>query len=361
MEHKLAENIRNHRKSLGLTQEQLAERLEITLGTVSKWERGSSEPDLGYLMDLAELFHVSVDALIGFTMRGADADEEAGRIEALVTIAPFEELEAEYENALKKFPNHFRIVLGAASVCRRFGAMHHDEPHLRRALELYRHAIELISQNRDPEINETLLRNEIAGCYCELKDFKKAVEEYRRNNLSGNSNARIGLLMIRDEKKPEEGIGYTGKAFVNSFGEMTAVMCGYIHYYMQTGDTDRGIRATEWSIEYLRKSKEDPAKRSYLDKIISLFYLLQAVIRDSDGQTEKAEEDLRRAVQMARAFDADPVYTRENMIFTEHIPETVYFYDDAGPTAVEGLRGTLDEAGYMVSASFRRKFEEAIG
>ena len=83
MENKLAENIRSYRKNRGLTQEQLAERLGITLGTVSKWERGSSEPDLGFLMDLAELFQVSVDALIGFSMRGNDADEEAERIKSL--------------------------------------------------------------------------------------------------------------------------------------------------------------------------------------------------------------------------------------------------------------------------------------
>ena len=42
---------------------------------------------------------------------------------------------------------------------------------------MYRHAIELISRNRDPEINEALLRDEIAWCCCELKDCKKAVEE----------------------------------------------------------------------------------------------------------------------------------------------------------------------------------------
>ena len=48
MENKLAENIRNYRKDLGFTQEQLAERLGVTLGAVSKWERGSSEPDLSY-------------------------------------------------------------------------------------------------------------------------------------------------------------------------------------------------------------------------------------------------------------------------------------------------------------------------
>ena len=81
MENNLAENIRAYRKSMGLTQDQLAEKLGVTLGAVSKWERGSSEPDLSYIMELAELFHVSVDALIGFSMRGTDADAEADRLE----------------------------------------------------------------------------------------------------------------------------------------------------------------------------------------------------------------------------------------------------------------------------------------
>jgi transcriptional regulator with XRE-family HTH domain len=361
MENQLAKNIREHRKRLGLTQELLAERLGITLGTVSKWERGESEPDLGFIMDLAELFHVSVDALIGFSMRGADADEEAERIEALVNQVPFEEVEAEYENALRKFPNHFRTVLGAASICRRFGTLHREESYVRRALELYRHAIVLLPQNRDPEINEVLLRNEIAGCYSELKDYKKAVEEYKKNNLSGNNNGRIGLVLIRNLKKPEEGIEYTAKAFVNHFSKITTVMWGNILYYMETGDFQRGIRAAAWSIDHLTRSKEDPARRSYPDKIICLLYLLQAVLRDLNGQTEGAEEDLRRAVSMARAFDSDPVYTLENMLFTEHAPKNVYFYDDSGPTAVEGLRGTLEELGDLVPPSFRGKIGEALG
>ena len=361
MENELAKNIRDYRKSLGLTQEQLAERLNITLGTVSKWERGSSEPDLGYIMDLAELFHVSVDALIGFSMRGANADDEADRIDELSNNAPFEEVEAECENALRKFPNHFRTVYRVAAIYTRFGTMHNHEAYVRRALDLYRHAIELISQNREPEINEVILRDEIAWCYSELKDYRKAVEEYKENNQSGGNNAEIGLLMIRREKKMEEGIGYTEKAFIGQISEFVTIMCGYIHYYMETGNAARGVKAAEWAIGHLWKAKENPDRRSFLDKIISLLYLLLALLRDTDGQTEQAEYDLRRAVQMARAFDADPVYTLENMVFTEHIHEIAYFYDDAGPTAVDGLRATLDEAGELVPASFRRKLEREIG
>ena len=361
MENQLAENIRNYRKSLGLTQEQLAERLGITLGAVSKWERGGSEPDLGYIMDLAELFHVSVDALIGFSMRGSNADEEADRIEGLVNRVSFRELEEEYDRALKKFPNHFRTVLGAASVYKRSGTMNQNETHLRRALELFRHALELISQNRDPEVNEVVLRNEIAGCYTGLKEYRKAVEEYRKNNLGGISNANIGLLLIWDEKKPEEGIEYTEKAFLSHISETATVMYSYVLYYLVSGKPERGLRASEWFADFLRRTKEDPKRRSFLDKIISLCYLLQGVLRDSLGQTERAEEDLDRALRLARSFDDAPVYTLENICFTEHAPDTVYFYDDAGPTALEGLRGMLEEAGDLVPADFRRKAMKAIG
>ncbi len=63
MERNLAENIRNARKSIGLTQEQLAEKLGITLGTISKWEREASEPEISYLMELADILRTSMDAL----------------------------------------------------------------------------------------------------------------------------------------------------------------------------------------------------------------------------------------------------------------------------------------------------------
>ena len=196
MEHILAENIRNYRKGLGLTQEQLAERLGITLGTVSKWERGSSEPDLSYIMDLAELFHVSVDALIGFSMRGMDADEEANRIEELSKRLANGEpgirsIAEEYENAMRKFPNHFRIVCGAAMVYRQIGVVYRREPELQKALELYRHAIDLLSQNKDPRINEVLLRNEIAGRDADLASKDREIADLARQ-----------LRDCRNEKRP---------------------------------------------------------------------------------------------------------------------------------------------------------------
>lgn len=359
MENNLAENIRSYRKSLGLTQEQLAERLGITLGAVSKWERGSSEPDLSYIMDLAGLFRVSVDALIGFTMRGNDADAEADRIEALDKAESIWEIAGEYENALKKFPNHFRIVCGAALVYQQIGVVYRKDAELKKALELFRHAIDLISQNKDPQINEVLLRNEIARCYSVLKEYPKAIAEYKKNNAAGGNDARIGLLYIQYEKKPEEGIAFTERAFFSHVSDMITTMAGYMSYYISTARHDQGIRAAEWTIRLLESLKEDPGRRAYMDKIISLFYLSLAILQDGKGRPEASEESLRTAVRMAAAFDGDPVFTLENMNLLNGA-EKQGVYDDSGATAMDGLKSSLENLGSFVSDAFRKKLDREI-
>lgn len=57
-------HIMTYRKSLGLTQAGLAEKLNYSDKAVSKWERGESIPDVLTLLQLAELFGVKVDDLL---------------------------------------------------------------------------------------------------------------------------------------------------------------------------------------------------------------------------------------------------------------------------------------------------------
>ena len=52
------------RKEKGLSQEELANSLEVTRQTVSKWELGDSTPDMDKLVLLAELFEISLDELV---------------------------------------------------------------------------------------------------------------------------------------------------------------------------------------------------------------------------------------------------------------------------------------------------------
>ena len=59
------ENLKALRKNKGITQEELAARLNIVRQTISKWEKGQSVPDAEMLVKLAEVFEVPVSHLLG--------------------------------------------------------------------------------------------------------------------------------------------------------------------------------------------------------------------------------------------------------------------------------------------------------
>lgn len=60
----LGKKLSNLRKVAGLTQQQLAEHLNLSAQAVSKWENDLSEPDLSTLKNLARLYNISVDQLL---------------------------------------------------------------------------------------------------------------------------------------------------------------------------------------------------------------------------------------------------------------------------------------------------------
>ena len=68
MEETLGKRIVANRKRLGMTQDQLAERLGVTAQAVSKWENDQSCPDINMLPRLAEIFGTTTDALLGQTV-----------------------------------------------------------------------------------------------------------------------------------------------------------------------------------------------------------------------------------------------------------------------------------------------------
>ena len=67
MEHHntLGQRIQSYRKASGLSQEALGEQLQVSRQAVSKWESDSTIPELGSLIAMSQLFHISVGQLLG--------------------------------------------------------------------------------------------------------------------------------------------------------------------------------------------------------------------------------------------------------------------------------------------------------
>lgn len=71
----LNENIKAIRKAKGLSQEELAVKLNVVRQTVSKWEHGLSVPDSEMLLSLSEVLETPVSVLLGETVMEPQADD----------------------------------------------------------------------------------------------------------------------------------------------------------------------------------------------------------------------------------------------------------------------------------------------
>ncbi|MBO2535627.1 helix-turn-helix domain-containing protein [Rummeliibacillus suwonensis] len=59
-------NLKNLRMRHQLTQEEVAERINVSRQVIAKWEKGESTPDIQYCVQLASLYHVTLDDLVNF-------------------------------------------------------------------------------------------------------------------------------------------------------------------------------------------------------------------------------------------------------------------------------------------------------
>ena len=97
----LNKNIKLLRNSKGLSQEELAIKLNVVRQTVSKWENGLSVPDSGMLITLAEELDTSVSILLGETVNETNQDD-------LKTIS--EKLEVINLQLAKKSENRINVI-----------------------------------------------------------------------------------------------------------------------------------------------------------------------------------------------------------------------------------------------------------
>lgn len=353
MELHLAENIRALRRKHRMTQEHLAEALGVTAGAVYKWENERSTPDVGLLADMANLFDVSMDALLGYEMDGGDKEQVLARLREYARSRNVAHAASEAEKALKKYPNTFEVVYRCAVL---YGVKSIDESskrYARRALDLYRHALHLIDQNTDPEISTLSIQGHIAELYSQMGEDVKAVKLLKKNNPCHINSARIGELLAAGCDRPDEALPHLADGMLEYIMLLTELTQGYVNVFTKRKEYPMALQALSWSMDSIQGLKI-PGKTSFLDKMHALYLLLCGEIYLYMGQEGEARAHLRRAKEMAQVFDTDPCYQCSRIRF---IPsdEKSAVHDSMGATALEGLQRHVDEEG---SAAFTALWEE---
>lgn len=99
------------RKELGLTQKELAEKLEVTDKAISRWETGKGLPDTSLLKPLAEIFGVSVGELLsGKRMDDSQIKSQADHI--ILESLSYEESQEKWKGILRYVFLGILVALG---------------------------------------------------------------------------------------------------------------------------------------------------------------------------------------------------------------------------------------------------------
>ncbi len=114
----IGEVIREHRRRLGLTQEQMADRLGVTAPAVNKWERGVTTPDIGLLCPIARLLEVSLDELLSFRdeLSAAETAELIQEADRRFSEGAYDEAYAWVRDTLAQWPNCEKLTLYLAEL-----------------------------------------------------------------------------------------------------------------------------------------------------------------------------------------------------------------------------------------------------
>lgn len=105
---KFNEKLIKLRKASGLSQEELADKLNVARQTVSKWELGETTPEMNKLVELSDLFDVSIDEIV----------KEAKMPEIIEREIDHEKIDGVYKDisTAKRNLKWFYIIAGSISI-----------------------------------------------------------------------------------------------------------------------------------------------------------------------------------------------------------------------------------------------------
>jgi len=115
----LNENIKAIRKSKGLSQEELAIKLNVVRQTISKWEQGLSVPDADMLISISEVFEMPVSTLLGETAVETKIDDLKAISEKLEVI----NLQLAHRKATKQKAIHWLFISLCAVIAAIFAVL----------------------------------------------------------------------------------------------------------------------------------------------------------------------------------------------------------------------------------------------
>ena len=336
MKIRIAENVKSLRGQHGFTQEQLAEALGVTVGAVYKWESGQSTPEVRLLVEMADLFEVSVDTLLGYDRQAENAERRVRQIERHLARREFGEAIAEAEKALKKYPHHFDVVTAAATAHMLAYIEGGDRGAMEQAIFLFRQAIPLLYQCTDERVCEASIMSTIASMYIISGQTGKGLETLRQHNVCGTNDDAIGFALAM-RREAEEARPFLYNAYASLLNEALYTGLGLILMYGTLRD-EQFRAAGAWLSSFLDSVVIPSEEVTYIDKIRVVLHAQLALICAEWGSDAESEEHLLKAHRLASRFDSAPDYEPARLRFIQDADLTLILADGLGNSADDAIR-----------------------
>jgi tetratricopeptide (TPR) repeat protein len=293
------------------------------VSAVSKWEMGSNRPDLELLPELAEIFQISIDSLLGYEKSYKKTDSVIEQINRLLEEEKYKEAGKEALTILQRYPNDIRInkLLADAyySLCFSTNTNEGKKENIEKAIYYYERSIELFDEKRSCGYSEEDLYCNIATLYAleEMKRYDEAIEILEKYNGSGKYNNLIASYLFLAGNKVEA----KNRVLKHCIGQQVFVfndLSILADMYAKDEDYETALRFLETEIKsfelFMREEEGSYANRAYAGKA----YIISEIYKKL-GKQEEAENWYQKAKEHAEIYKQHPSMLISSMKYCEEL------------------------------------------
>lgn len=291
----LQNNIRDFRRRAALTQEQLAEAMGVTGASVSKWENGQSAPELTVLMELADFFGVSVDALLGYKVRKDRMQALLDEMDGLDRKKELEKANALAEQILRSYPNVYEAVEHCAQHYYFVFMNTIDRAFMDRSIELTKRLFGLLGED---DLNRRIeLYSSLGNQYGLIGEWERSKEYYEKGNVAGMHDRDIAHCLIRMGKH-DQALPMISEQFLSTIFRLFQDAANLSEIWQEKGEKEKALAAMEWCSGAMEAITDVAGMMPWTVDILLL--VSQAALQEELGRQEEAEALVRKAVRMSK-------------------------------------------------------------
>lgn len=307
MKKSIGENIRELRKKNNMSQDELAEVLGVTAPSVHKWETDKMLPSIDMLLEMAAVFKVSTDSILGFEVSESEKKAKVDEILELVVDRKFKEAITLAEEVIKKYPNDYDVLYNSAvAYClyvEKFKKTARKEKYIMREEELYRRAL-LVVPEAGRQDKETDLWYNIARCKDDLGDWKEAIRIIEEHNHRGIYNIKLAEIYLEHARDVDKAVKYIESAADHAESDLRRCARAAIMVYKERKMYKEGINMCDFELGFIDSFKTGFDESISYDIIKADVYFKRALLKADLKDYNGAEADLDEVFKLIERYES---------------------------------------------------------